>query len=82
MTGQRHMSQRYAPFRGHTKTGEGGENKRSGMVSRQGGDVGGLGGRLPSHDQLMDVSDKRGVIHLRYQWHVPRIYSIKPQMYQ
>jgi len=28
------------------KTGEGGENKRSGMESRQGGDVGGPVGRL------------------------------------
>jgi hypothetical protein len=73
MTGQRHMSQRYAPFPRHTKTGEGGESKRSGMELKQGGDVAGLGGRLTSHDQLMDVSYERVVTHLRYQWHVPRI---------
>jgi len=73
MTGQRHMSQRYAPFPEHTKTEEGGESKRSGMELRQGGDVGGLGGRLTSHNQLMDVSGERAVIHLRYQWHVLRI---------
>ena len=40
------MSQQSAPFLRHMKTGEEGENKRSGMESRQGGDVGGPVGRL------------------------------------